>query len=86
MIPLSSRIPRTQLQMSSTSIGQGQLHTFFFTKRTVMHMPNITTGEFGIVYKGILLNWNNIPVQGVAVKALKGKDMFLLVIIAVKTD
>ena len=30
------------------------------------------TGEFGIVYKGLLMNWNKVPVQGVAVKALKG--------------
>ena len=29
-------------------------------------------GEFGIVYKGLLMNWNKVPVQGVAVKALKG--------------
>ena len=32
----------------------------------------VTTGEFGIVYKGLLMDWNHIPVQGVAVKVLKG--------------
>ncbi len=30
------------------------------------------TGEFGIVYKGILTDWNKVPIQGVAVKTLKG--------------
>ncbi len=30
------------------------------------------TGEFGIVYKGVLTDWNNVPMQGVAVKTLKG--------------
>ncbi len=30
------------------------------------------TGEFGIVYKGVLTDWNNVPIQGVAVKTLKG--------------
>ena len=31
------------------------------------------SGEFGIVYKGVLIGWNDTPVQAVAVKALKGK-------------
>ena len=35
-------------------------------------MVCMCAGEFGIVYKGLLMNWNKIPVQGVAVKALKG--------------
>ena len=30
-------------------------------------------GEFGIVYKGVLIDWKDTPVQGVAVKALKGR-------------
>ncbi len=30
------------------------------------------TGEFGIVYKGVLTDWNSVPIQGVAVKTLKG--------------
>ncbi len=29
-------------------------------------------GEFGIVYKGVLTDWNSVPMQGVAVKTLKG--------------
>ena len=32
----------------------------------------ILLGEFGIVYKGLLMDWNCMPVQGVAVKAPKG--------------
>ncbi|XP_064398798.1 hepatocyte growth factor receptor-like [Halichondria panicea] len=32
----------------------------------------IGQGEFGIVYKGILTDWNKVPIQGVAVKTLKG--------------
>ncbi len=32
----------------------------------------ICTGEFGVVYKGVLTNWNKVPMQGVAVKTLKG--------------
>ncbi|XP_064398663.1 hepatocyte growth factor receptor-like [Halichondria panicea] len=32
----------------------------------------IGQGEFGIVYKGILTDWNNVPIQGVAMKTLKG--------------
>ncbi|XP_064388277.1 hepatocyte growth factor receptor-like isoform X2 [Halichondria panicea] len=32
----------------------------------------IGQGEFGIVYKGVLIDWNNVPMQGVAVKTLKG--------------
>ena len=31
-------------------------------------------GEFGMVYRGLLVNWNNISVQGVAVKTLKGNQ------------
>ena len=30
-------------------------------------------GEFGIVYKGVLINWHDTPLQTVAVKALKGR-------------
>ncbi len=30
------------------------------------------TGEFGVVYKGVLTDWNKVPMQGVAVKTLKG--------------
>ena len=30
------------------------------------------TGEMGIVYKGQLIDWNSVPLQGVAVKTLKG--------------
>ncbi|XP_064383417.1 uncharacterized protein LOC135332039 isoform X3 [Halichondria panicea] len=32
----------------------------------------IGQGEFGIVYKGVLTDWNHVPIQGVAVKTLKG--------------
>ncbi|XP_064398643.1 plexin-A2-like isoform X2 [Halichondria panicea] len=32
----------------------------------------IGQGEFGVVYKGILTDWNKVPMQGVAVKTLKG--------------
>ncbi|XP_064398639.1 plexin-A2-like [Halichondria panicea] len=32
----------------------------------------IGQGEFGIVYKGVLTDWNSVPIQGVAVKTLKG--------------
>ncbi|XP_064398654.1 hepatocyte growth factor receptor-like isoform X2 [Halichondria panicea] len=32
----------------------------------------IGQGEFGVVYKGVLTDWNNVPIQGVAVKTLKG--------------
>ncbi len=39
------------------------------------------TGEFGIVYKGVLTDWNNIPIQGVAVKTLKGTYILLPTII-----
>ncbi len=38
------------------------------------------TGEFGIVYKGFLIDWYNVPMQGVAVKTLKG-DIIILTII-----
>ena len=38
------------------------LINFFFTN----------TGEFGIVYKANLTNWNEIELQKVAVKTLKG--------------
>ncbi len=39
-------------------------------------------GEFGVVYKGVLTNWNNVPMQGVAVKTLKGD----IIIITVQFD
>ncbi|XP_064398640.1 plexin-A2-like [Halichondria panicea] len=32
----------------------------------------IGQGEFGVVYKGVLTDWNKVPMQGVAVKTLKG--------------
>ncbi|XP_064398635.1 plexin-B1-like isoform X2 [Halichondria panicea] len=32
----------------------------------------IGQGEFGIVYKGVLTDWNKVHMQGVAVKTLKG--------------
>ncbi len=35
------------------------------------------TGEFGIVYKGILTDWNNVPIQGVAMKTLKGDIIYI---------
>ena len=38
----------------------------------------ILLGEFGIVYKGLLMGWNSISVQGVAVKAPKGMFNALL--------
>ncbi len=37
-----------------------------------LNLWDVTTGEFGIVYKGVLTDWNNVPMQGVAVKTLKG--------------
>ena len=36
-------------------------------------------GEFGIVYKGLLMNWNNIPVQKIAVKTLKGHTAICII-------
>ncbi len=36
------------------------------------------TGEFGIVYKGVLTDWNDVPMQGVAVKTLKGDSSILI--------
>ncbi len=36
------------------------------------HYTYAHAGEFGIVYKGVLTDWNNVPMQGVAVKTLKG--------------
>ncbi|XP_064387556.1 uncharacterized protein LOC135335860 isoform X4 [Halichondria panicea] len=36
----------------------------------------IGQGEFGIVYKGVLTDWNDVPMQGVAVKTLKGLFSF----------
>ncbi len=29
-------------------------------------------GAFGIVYKGLLMDWNNVAIRGVALKTLKG--------------
>ena len=51
--------------------------TFILLKSLHASIPKaynltVTTGEFGIVYKGLLMDWNHIPVQGVAVKTLKG--------------
>ena len=34
-------------------------------------------GEFGIVYKGVLTDWNHVPMQGVAVKTLKGDIIYM---------
>ena len=36
-----------------------------------MHTYNCA-GEFGVVYKGILTDWNKVPLQVVAVKTLRG--------------
>ena len=33
----------------------------------------IILGAFGIVYKGLLMDWNNVAMRGVALKTLKGE-------------
>ncbi len=33
-------------------------------------------GAFGIVYKGLLMDWNNVAIRGVALKTLKGYIIF----------
>ncbi len=35
-------------------------------------------GETGVVYKGILMNWKDEPLQAVAVKTLKGNLINLI--------
>ncbi len=41
----------------------------------------IFTGEFGIVYKGVLIDWNNVPIQGVAVKTLKSNIIYYMYVV-----
>ena len=37
----------------------------------ILFVPTIP-GAFGIVYKGLLMDWNNVAMRGVALKTLKG--------------
>ncbi len=67
-IPDSFKIPASKLKLSSTAIGQGKQIIMCIS----LNIWDVTTGEFGIVYKGVLTDWNNVPMQGVAVKTLKG--------------
>ena len=43
-----------------------------YNVRILLYVGVKLIGEFGTVYKGLLMGWNSIPVQGVAVKAPKG--------------
>ncbi len=62
------------MKLCSTAIGQGKQRCACNAyKFMVCHL----TGEFGIVYKGILTDWNDVPIQGVAVKTLKGDINFM---------
>ena len=72
LLPDSLKIPSSQLKVSSTAIGAGLIGLRFMTRCIIV----IILGEFGIVYKGVLLDWNRIPIKEVAVKALKGISMF----------
>ncbi len=44
-------------------------------------MISLFPGETGMVYKGVLMNWKDEPVQGVAVKTLKGIIMAAIYIV-----
>ena len=44
-----------------------------YSKHVCMICKFLIIGEFGIVCKGVLIDWKDTPVQGVAVKALKGR-------------
>ena len=71
LLPDSLKIPSSQLKVSGTAIGAGLIGLRFITRCIIV----IIVGEFGIVYKGVLLD-NRIPIKEVAVKALKGISMF----------
>ncbi len=67
-IPDSFKIPASILKLSSTAIGQGKERCAL----QLIYGMSLYTGEFGVVYKGVLTDWNKVPMQGVAVKTLKG--------------
>ncbi len=43
----------------------------FLAVQSRLFVPTIP-GAFGIVYKGLLMDWNNVAMRGVALKTLKG--------------
>ncbi len=43
-----------------------------------MNWLELFPGETGMVYKGLLMNWKDEPLQAVAVKTLKGIIMAAL--------
>ncbi len=76
-VPESMRIPSSTLKLQD-AVGQGNSIISEFNPLSVssslitLICSNYILGAFGIVYKGLLIDWNNVAIRGVALKTLKG--------------